>query len=435
MVYSSDKFVKFFNQALYVDALRGKHGTGVFSVDGKGDVATYKKALCSADFLELETTKKIAGNGNAVFMVGHNRFATQGAHTSENSHPFNHSHIHMVHNGTLDFYRTLTPGKSFTVDSDAIAYLLSEAQSPLEVLEKIEGAFSLVWYDELERTLNFARNKERPMFISTVKGSSSLLFASESGMIEWLADRLSIDVEDTVPLGVGKWLSVPLDLSKNKSILTKFKPKEGVEYYVNSYPRQSNVTSIISKKKYSYLEGLEGVDVVLDSWTPYNPQSVAAVSYGKLEGTYNKDLTIVVPSIQRSEYADFLGKSVRVKIRNVVSDTLANGSILGLSEFFKIQEEKDRKKEELRKALEKEDEENEKLKGVIEYEDLQNLPVLFRGSEHPTPIEIESLQDKVKHGCTNCGDVLLADDVDDVMWDTQGNPYCPDCTLAYVQTH
>ena len=49
-----ESILKWFNQALYCDALRGKHGTGVVAVNKSGSVITHKRALQASDFVVIE---------------------------------------------------------------------------------------------------------------------------------------------------------------------------------------------------------------------------------------------------------------------------------------------------------------------------------------------------------------------------------------------
>lgn len=227
--------IDFFKNALLVGAVRGKHGTGILGVTEK-EVNVYKKPITSSDFLELSRSDKIISDTDNIFLIGHNRHATVGSHTIENSHPFYHDGITLFHNGSLrGSYRALSSG-TFNVDSEYICHAFSENRDDIKsVLEKIEGAYSLVWYDESTKTLNFARNEERPMCFARVSGSDSYLFGSESGMISWLASRNGIKVEDPWILKPGRWVKISIDANNKDGIVAKsFEIKKAppvIDYY------------------------------------------------------------------------------------------------------------------------------------------------------------------------------------------------------------
>ena len=235
-VFTSAKMVKAFSQMLYADALRGRHGTGILSVNKIGDVFKFKRALDASDFLKLEVADTLINKVDHMFLMGHNRWATHGAHTTENAHPFRNEHIYLFHNGTLTNHHSLTHGKRFTVDSNALSYHLSQSTDLKETLEKVEGAYSLVWYNEFDQTINFARNKDRPMYIAKVKDSESMLYASEKGMLEWIASRNDLKIDEALELPTGVILTIPLDnsIAPSKILFKPYEdPYEG--YYRNSY--------------------------------------------------------------------------------------------------------------------------------------------------------------------------------------------------------
>lgn len=189
-------YEKFFKQALIADVLRGFDSTGVIVGDER-DFGYYKSAVNAIDFLDMKKAEKLI-NSNAInrtaFAIGHNRAATVGHVNSMNAHPFHHGPITGVHNGTLRRYSKLDKPNEFGTDSEALYNNIS--RFPLaECLSNIEGAYALVWYNSEEDTVNLIRNDERPLTLAKVKDEDTVMWASEAGMIKWLAERNDIKIE------------------------------------------------------------------------------------------------------------------------------------------------------------------------------------------------------------------------------------------------
>lgn len=216
--------VNYIKQGLYVDSLRGEDATGLFSVNSKGEALFFKKPMAGPDFLQLAGTEAIFDAETPRFMVGHNRATTRGSNRIEHIHPVSCQSILLVHNGTLTTYYDLTDLTNNSHDTTAIAHGMHH-KGELTTLEKLDGAYALVWWNSTSKTLNFARNTERPLYMAQETANKGWLIASEQGMIKWLAERIKINIKGTSLLKEGVWLSVPLD-EKENTTRTKFKIKE-----------------------------------------------------------------------------------------------------------------------------------------------------------------------------------------------------------------
>lgn len=223
----------YITQGLMASSVRGEDGTGVFVVTDKGEVQIYKKPYPSWDYLQLPKYTELLEQ-DIRFIVGHTRASTRGYNSYLHTHPFQFEHITLVHNGTLLSYANLcTPQVNH--DSMAIAMGMVE-NGEIETLEQLDGAFTLVWYNAKTEKLNIARNRERPLSLGVVikgvadkkkrkqKESNDILFASESSMLVWLAERNKLNVTHTANYSEYTMISYPLD--KNGNIETrKFKEK------------------------------------------------------------------------------------------------------------------------------------------------------------------------------------------------------------------
>lgn len=187
---SSD--LEIFNQLLYCDVFRGQHSTGVMCKRlNETEVLIDKAALPSYAFLLREEYKKMStGPTNYVvapaWMVGHNRHATRGAVNDSNAHPFKHGAITLVHNGTLTNQSLLPDSSKFIVDSENICYSIDKIGAE-ETIQKLDGAFTLIWHDANDDTLHIIRNDERPFHLARV--GTEWFGASEEDMLMWILKR------------------------------------------------------------------------------------------------------------------------------------------------------------------------------------------------------------------------------------------------------
>lgn len=212
-----------FRQMLVVDQLRGMDATGIASYSAaKDEAVVFKKAMVATDFVQLAKTKEIIGNiAYCDVMLGHNRAATRGNVVDENSHPFENEHIILAHNGTLISKGGLKTFKH-AVDSQNIAANMVE-MGEKETLESLYGSYSLVWINRDKRTLNFARNSERPLCYVHDEKSGIIYWASEPRMLSWILERNKLKPEKIwlpTPL---RWFSLNLgDMSFSKTNFTEY---------------------------------------------------------------------------------------------------------------------------------------------------------------------------------------------------------------------
>jgi glucosamine 6-phosphate synthetase-like amidotransferase/phosphosugar isomerase protein len=118
-------------------------------------------------------------------VIGHNRYATQGAINEENAHPFVFEDVIGCHNGTVYPYSLnhLDEHNHTRTDSQIIIAELGAGTPVKEVIEFANGAYALVWYDMKKHTLHMCRNKERTLYVVASLNKKTIFWASEMWML------------------------------------------------------------------------------------------------------------------------------------------------------------------------------------------------------------------------------------------------------------
>ena len=196
---------KFMRQALIIDTLRGDDSTGVFYKRRKaeGVAGWYKSVQDGYRFVESDDYDKVTRDLHDYwFMVGHNRAATVGAVDVNGAHPFQEGAVTLVHNGTLrstyDLPKTQQELK-VGVDSHALCHNLALVDPDAvgeEVISKINGAFTLIWHDSRDGSLNIVRNDERPLHLAQSALHDTIYFTSEAAQLKWLDERICLGISD-----------------------------------------------------------------------------------------------------------------------------------------------------------------------------------------------------------------------------------------------
>lgn len=193
---------------LLLDYFRGMDSTGLAAVrEHSNDVHIAKLATDPITLFQFPKFKE-ALNGNASkLFLGHNRASTSGKTNNYNAHPFEIGHIVGVQNGTLEYADKsaleTALGTKFDVDSEALFAAIAEFgvkdtfQMIHEGSDSVRGAWALAWYDKKDDTINFLRNKHRPLWFAWDKGFKRLFFASRYEFISHATtmSEISYDLE------------------------------------------------------------------------------------------------------------------------------------------------------------------------------------------------------------------------------------------------
>lgn len=231
--------VSIFNDLLIVDSVRGNHGTGILSINGKGERKGLKvmgnpyNLMCDKKYESyIDVNKK----PYISILAGHNRYATKGGISTETSHPFYSDHISLMHNGTLREYSEF-PGK-FPVDSASLCNAIAK-MGISEAISKMEGAYAIAYFDATEKTFNLARNYERPLWLAFSEKEKTIFWASEKEMLSWVLERRKKNIQFTyMELEANTLFSFPVNnykITKTNLPITGSKLTKKIINYKFSY--------------------------------------------------------------------------------------------------------------------------------------------------------------------------------------------------------
>lgn len=182
---------------MHLCELRGEDSTGFFTVAKDNNEARISKVVGPTRYMfDTQYWDKLRTFSERVF-VGHCRKATIGKISRSTAHPFNYDHITGVHNGTLRNWRYLLPKEEET-DSMTLFKTMAE-RGVRDTIDRTDGAYALVWWDEKDSVLNFLRNKERPLHYAFSDDFKKIYWASEAWMLNIALGRAGIKVADMTP--------------------------------------------------------------------------------------------------------------------------------------------------------------------------------------------------------------------------------------------
>lgn len=180
-----------FQQLLILNQFRGMDSTGVIGItEGKkGYVSNYVKDIYDPTYFMTTPSKeknKLFDHKDKVAYIGHCRSATIGSVKADNAHPFDFPKLIGVHNGTMQ--GDLPNDDKYGTDSEALFKHINDVGVDAAFAEMNWGsAYSLVWFDKENQTINFLRNDKRPLWFTFAYSQSTIFWSSEKRALQFIA--------------------------------------------------------------------------------------------------------------------------------------------------------------------------------------------------------------------------------------------------------
>lgn len=251
---------KAFKDLLRMDTVRGYHSVGIYSKGVTKD-GLFKKALSPDEMFSMQGCSNLLLQPTNLY-IGHNRWATQGKVNGVNAHPFEQGIIIGAHNGTLRQQGLLKDHLMFEVDSENIMYNLGEEGVDATV-KKLDGAYALTWYNQETETLNFVRNKERPLWRCWSTDHKTMFWASEEWMLYGALGRNGIAFNQPTLFDIDKhyFMDVPNEYAGQAKTLKKINVRHVEPYIAPPLPAKTSYNSYDSRKGHNKGNGVTTIPI------------------------------------------------------------------------------------------------------------------------------------------------------------------------------
>lgn len=274
-----------FYSLLYLSGgFRGRDGAGVTLVDNIGNVKIAKSAQSVDGFIHTPEYKHLYETAfrTGWAMIGHNRAATRGVVSDENSHPFwVDDKIVLVHNGT--FNGDHKHHKDTAVDSEAIAHVLAENDDVEQALRKINAAYALMWYNAEKKQINVIRNWHRPLW--WIEIDSCYIFSSERIFLDFAIDRFRLKPDED-PHELPEFNLTTFTLTEKKTTEVDGQVLDASYYKHNPSPKTDYYEGYGNYRGYG-VQNKQNDPFTLSTWTDAILSKAIKMFNGKLQKTTN----------------------------------------------------------------------------------------------------------------------------------------------------
>jgi hypothetical protein len=239
------------------------------------------------------------------------------------------------------------------VDSHAICELLASDIKIQDLIDKIDGSYALIWHNDKNKTINFLRNNERPLFL--FEAENTYFTASEKELGIWILTRNDIKIKAITELT--PWTHYELNIKKHEIKETEYKKPEKTAPPFRHFHTAGtkSYTSPVQDYLKNYLTRQFGirlyneVEIIVDT-----ERKARHGSYNEYWGVLKADETIEVNFYSPNLYA--VGDTVIGKYTNILGDDMSD--IYMFVTETRPKEHKDVKK-----------------KPLLEFSDFESLPV------------------------------------------------------------